>query len=139
MKVVRILLVLIFSITLLFGADVVEYFRARSISDYVRVEWKSIDEHNLLRYEIERSASGQPFKVIHTEYSQGISYTYSYDDKDVYRVGSGDKTQGGSTYYTYRMKFIKNDYTYSYSNSVDVTHNVSGIQRTWGMIKEMFR
>jgi hypothetical protein len=41
--------------------------------------------------------------------------------------------------YSYRIKVIAFDNSVSYSNIVSVSHSVSGIRRTWGMIKEMFR
>jgi hypothetical protein len=39
----------------------------------------------------------------------------------------------------YRLKLVRPDKSFTYSNSVSVTHSVSSIKRTWGMIKEMFR
>jgi hypothetical protein len=37
------------------------------------------------------------------------------------------------------LRAIGYDNSSSVSNSVSVAHSISGIRRTWGMIKEMFR
>jgi len=41
--------------------------------------------------------------------------------------------------FIYRLKIVDTNGQASYSNEVSVSHNVSGVKRTWGSIKAMFR
>ena len=51
---------------------------------------------------------------------------------------NGDKVLSKNNF-AYRIKILKKDNSIAYSNNVNVVHSLSGIQKTWGMIKEMFR
>lgn len=116
----------------------VDYLRARSTGAAVVLEWRSTQENNLLQYEIERAGDDQIFRYVATVSAKGSNQTYSYRDDEAFNK----RDAGGnvaSTYFTYRLKMVHGDQRSVYSTSAGVSHNVSSIKRTWGMIKEMFR
>lgn len=114
-----------------------EYLTAKSDGRVVVVEWRPSVEKGVLRYEVERSSSDQGWRSVASQDSRGPMYTYKFVDEDA--LMRGDKQAITRTVYSYRLKVIGNDYSVTYTNPVNVAHSVSGIRRTWGMIKEMFR
>ena len=76
---------------------------------------------------------------IATVQAKGNNQSYTYRDDEAFGKRDGNDGSVARNYFTYRLKMIGADQNTSYSNTVGVTHNVSGIKRTWGMIKEMFR
>lgn len=128
------------SFSLLYAADVLNYFSASSDGKSITLNWKSSDEFGISQYEIERSASGQIFKSIATVQAKGFAYNYSFRDESVFlRDKDGNVPTIAQSSYKYRIKIVNKDNSSLYSNTAYVAHNVSGIRRTWGMIKEMFR
>jgi hypothetical protein len=136
-KAFIILLVFLF-VGSLFAVDVLEFFNGYSSGKSIIIEWKSSDEKTVNKYEIERNTPNQSFKMIHSEAAKGFSTNYKYIDDEAYSRKNGDVILSQTTY-CYRIKIVYNDNSYIYSNSVNVTQDVSIIRRTWGMIKEMFR
>lgn len=116
----------------------VDYLRARSTGAAVVLEWRSAQENNLMQYEIERAGDDQIFRYVATISAKGSNQSYTYTDDEAFnkRDGNGNVT---ATYFTYRLKMVYADQRTGYSTSAGVSHNVSSIKRTWGMIKEMFR
>jgi hypothetical protein len=127
------------SAALLWGDTVVEYFTAKSNGSSIIIEWKSKDESSILKYELERGTNNS-FQKIETFETKGAWAVYQHIDDNAYLRGDGevDKPQQ-KTHFQYRLKIIKPSNIYTYSNTVDVVHDISVIKRTWGMIKEMFR
>jgi hypothetical protein len=116
-----------------------DYFTARSDGKVITLEWKSIDESYISGFEIDRAGSNHIFAKISDMDAKGYSASYKYVDEDAFmKAGDNNNTQSNNIFY-YQLKIIKKDNTALYSNEVNVTHNISGIRRTWGMIKEMFR
>lgn len=94
---------------------------------------------NVSRYEIERACRNGNYAYIDEIDAKGYSYTYTYNDENALKpVEKNDALQSG-TIYSYRLKILKKDNTSEYSNAINVSHSTSGVKRTWGMIKEMFR
>ncbi|HLP28971.1 MAG TPA: hypothetical protein VK147_10050 [Candidatus Didemnitutus sp.] len=116
-----------------------QYFQAKSNGTSVSLEWKSNNEPELVQYEIERAGEDNSFRYIATVQAKGNNQAYSYRDDEAFGKRDGNDGAVARNYFTYRLKMIGADQSTSYSNTVGVTHNVSGIKRTWGMIKEMFR
>lgn len=116
----------------------VDYLRARSTGSAVVLEWRSTQESNLLQYEIERAGDDQIFRYVATVSAKGPNQTYSYRDDEAFNKRDGNGNVA-ATYFTYRLKLVHADQRTVYSTSAGVSHNVSSIKRTWGMIKEMFR
>ncbi len=116
----------------------VDYLRARSTGSAVVLEWRSTQESNLLQYEIERAGDDQIFRYVAAVSAKGSNQTYSYRDDEAFNKRDANGNVA-STYFTYRLKLVHADQRTVYSTSAGVSHNVSSIKRTWGMIKEMFR
>ena len=133
-----ILLLCLATASLIADDNILEYIKASSDGTNINIEWRSTDESSVNRYEIERSGSGGSFVYITSLDTKGNYYTYKFEDKDAFAKDGNTGTQSKSIF-TYRIKILKKDNSYSYSGNATVTHKVSGIRRTWGMIKEMFR
>jgi len=102
------------------------------------VEWKSANESDVAQYEIERAGADKQYRYVATIQAKGSNQSYSYNDTEAFGKAESDKNITAN-YFTYRLKVVTRDKNASYSNTIGVAHNVSGIKRTWGMIKEMFR
>lgn len=106
--------------------------QARSDGSTVTLTWITDEEPNVARFEIERrvGTSGE-FGYIANVRPKGPSL-YEFVDYSAYKVTS--------TLYQYRIKIVFSDNTSPiYVGPVTVTHTVSGVKRTWGSIKAMFR
>ena len=106
--------------------------QARSDGSNITVSWITDTEANVARFEIERrvGTSGE-FGYIATVNPKGSSL-YEFVDHSTLKVMG--------TLYQYRIKIIFSDETApKYVGPVTVNHSVSGVKRTWGSIKAMFR
>ncbi|CAN5568642.1 hypothetical protein BH10BAC5_BH10BAC5_13090 [soil metagenome] len=125
------LMMLAFS-SLIFAAVNIQYFTAKNVSDGVLIEWKTLDEGGVTKYELERSMNTPDnFLYVNTVSANGNNSYYSYTDNSV--------TTRGATLYYYRLKCKDANGNYTYSNSITVSHIISGIRSTWGSIKAIFR
>lgn len=122
-----------------FGVETyIETFTATSNGKDIVVEFKTLNEKNVLLFELERAVNNNSFKKITTLNAKGFPSYYKYVDQEAFLKDSeNDKVVGNS--YSYRIKIVFKDGTSSYSNTVNVQHKVNGFYRSWGMIKEMFR
>lgn len=111
---------------------------AKSDGKVITIEWRPSIEKGIRSYELERSSSGEGFRSIAIIEPKGAQSTYRYIDENALMKGGNNERILGKIY-SYRIKVITYDNSASYSNIVSVSHSVSGIRRTWGMIKEMFR
>ncbi|HRE58295.1 MAG TPA: hypothetical protein PLW09_10785 [Candidatus Kapabacteria bacterium] len=114
-----------------------DYFTAKSDGRSITVQWRSAVENNVRSYEIERSNDGKTFRYLKAITAMGSNSEYRFSDEEVFMKGDGENTLSSS--YSYRLRIIGKDNTVTYSNQTNVSHAVSGVRRTWGMIKEMFR
>ncbi len=134
------ILTIIMSAVTLFAADgFISYFNASSDGNKIKVEWRTSDESQILKFDIERALKNQSFTKITTIDAKGYSSVYNFTDDEAYKVVQKEPTLQSANLYTYRIKIIKKDNNVEYSNSINVSHSVSSIKRTWGMIKEMFK
>ncbi len=125
-------LILLFCISLpvLAGSIKDGTLQATSDGDNITIQWQSADESSVTSYDIERrnGISGD-FIPIATLSKKGSDYSfYQYVDKTAF------KTTG--SIYQYRIKINPSG---EYSSVITVSHNVSGVKRTWGSLKAMFR
>lgn len=142
MKIIRYISVLVFSAVVMFASDsVISYFNASSNGDRIKVEWRTADETNVQKYELERSCKNGSYTRVSELEAKGYSSAYSYSDENALKesLQKEDAVQSGTTLYTYRIKVVNKDKSATYSNSINVSHTTSGVKRTWGMIKEMFK
>lgn len=135
MKKFVLFLIAIFIITsvLLFADLTIQYFTGKTNSEGILVEWKTGDEGGVSSFDLERSASNaNNFIYIAKINATGNNSYYSYQDNSL------DAKSSSSIYY-YRLKCIKPNGSFSYTNNITVVYTVSGIKDTWGSIKAIFR
>lgn len=119
---------LISATTSLFG-----YIRASLQGEEIAIEWRTTDETGVYNFEIERKSEDvATFRRIGRLDARGGSNTYTFIDKSAFF-----KSESGKVY-TYRLKTVGTG-SEQYSPTVTVTHEVSGVRRSLGMIKELFR
>ena len=130
MKLSQIFIILLIA-TVVFAGTFLEYFHGRSEGEDVRLEWKTGEEVNLQNFKIERKTLQSSFVEIATIQPKGSNSYYSYLDQSAYKTTD--------MIFIYRLKIVDTNGQTSFSNEVTVSHNVSGVKRTWGSIKAMFR
>lgn len=128
---------LIFPLTLFAIETIIQNFTATSNGKDIIIEFRTISENNVLKFEIERSINNSPFKKITTFEAKGFPNVYKFIDEGAFLKENENNTQASN--YSYRIKIVFSDKTFTYSNSISVSHAVNSFHRTWGMIKEMFR
>ena len=130
MKLSYILIISLITTALLAGTFL-EYFQGRSEGEDIRLEWKTREEVNLQHFKVERKTPQSSFVDITTIAPKGNNSYYTYLDQSAYKTDN--------MLFVYRLKIIDTNGQASYSNEVSVSHSVSGVKRTWGSIKAMFR
>jgi hypothetical protein len=125
------LVVFLLFISVVYAGAFIDYFHARSEGDDVLLEWKTGEESNLQKFVIERKTPQSGYAEIAFINPKGSDSFYSYVDKNAYKPTD--------LIFNYRLKILDNNNTASYSHEVTVSHNVSGVPRTWGSIKALFR
>lgn len=135
-SLIAILLVLSVSIAVAAEASF-DFFTAKSDGRSITVQWRTSVESNIRTFEVERSTDNKTFRFLKSVTATGSNSEYRFVDEEAFMKGDGENTQ--STSYSYRLRIIGKDNSVSYSNQTNVSHAVSGVRRTWGMIKEMFR
>lgn len=119
-------------VTSIFGGAFLDYFHARSEGENVVLEWKTQEEKNLKDFVIERKNPEGTYVEIATVEAKGSNSYYKYTDESAYKAND--------LVFIYRLKITdKVTSNKSYSNEVSVSPNISGVRRTWGSIKAMFR
>ena len=119
------------SITL---AEIIKTGSLQAYSDGVNVTLHLVteDEANVARFEVERSSSNDGMFVLVTSIDPKGPSVYEFVDNSAFRRTT--------TLYQYRIKVVfSNGAAPFYSSALTVSHTVSGVRRTWGSIKSMFR
>lgn len=128
-------IIILFSIVVVaaavFAGSFLDYFQGRSEGEDVRLEWQTSEEVNLKHFAIERKTPQNPYIELVTIEPKGSNSYYYYLDEAAYKTED--------LVFIYQLKIVDNDGSISYSAEVTVSHNVSGVKRTWGSIKAMFR
>lgn len=131
-------LLLLFSAgaTLLQAQTASDYFSALSIrasGDAIVVQWTSVREDGLTSYEVQRRDAETPIYVrIGTVDLKGSGSRYTYVDNSAFNKPSEAKQ------YTYRIRATTRNGS-TYSQILTISHDVSSVRKSWGMIKELFR
>ncbi len=125
------LFLILFLVVAVYAGAFLDYFQGRSEGENVRLEWKTSEEVDLQNFIIERKTPQNPYTEIGTVEPQGNNSFYTFLDESAYKTEA--------LVFIYRLKILDNDGTVSYSSEVTVSHTVSGVKRTWGSIKAMFR
>jgi len=107
-------------------------FQATSDGINVTLHWITEDETNVARFEIERRAGTEGnFMSIGSADPKGPSLYEFIDYSSLLKT---------VTVYQYRIKIVfSNGANPIYTPPLTVAHTVSGVRRTWGSIKAMFR
>ncbi len=116
--------------TALAGAFI-DYFNVRSEGDDVVVEWKTSQETNLDKFVVERRSPKGVFIELEIVKPKGSNSFYKYTDKGAYKTTD--------LLFVYRLKIVDTDNQVTYSSEASISLSVSGVKRTWGSIKAMFR
>ena len=116
-----------------------EFFTAKSNGDEISLEWKLQSEDNVEYFQVERKLKdGNDFRPIGSKIKAlGNSNIYRYTDDEFFFKEK--PTLQSENIQAYRIKVISKSNGLSFSNTTYVTHNVSSVRKTWGMLKEMFR
>jgi len=112
-------------------AQIISDFNAVGGSQGVFLQWTTARESGVVEFRLQRSFDGVQFHSIHTNKAVGAAHTYYYTDNNLFK--------GPQQTFYYRIEIALPDDQVSYSNTEVVSLNFSGIQRTWGSIKAMFR
>jgi hypothetical protein len=130
MKLSTIIVTFLIIATVYAGAYI-DYFHGRSESEDVRLEWQTGEESNLQKFVIERKTPQSSFTEIATINPKGSNSYYSFIDQNAYK--------SNDIIFVYRLKIVDNNSQVTYSHETTVSHSISGVKRTWGSIKAMFR
>ncbi|MBI2419409.1 MAG: hypothetical protein HYV28_16220 [Ignavibacteriales bacterium] len=127
----RVFYILCATATLLFGSAFLDSFTARTEGDGIRIEWKTGDESNLNNFVIERKTINGSFFAVATVQPKGSNSSYSFVDQNIYK--------NTNSVFVYRLKIVDKDNSVSFSRELSVSHNISGLKKSWGSIKALFR
>ena len=87
---------------------------------------------NVNHFSIQRKTPQTSYVEIATIQPKGNNSFYSYIDQSIYKTKD--------VIFIYQLKIVDNNMQNSYSRcEVSVSPNISGVKRTWGSIKAMFR
>ncbi len=114
-----------------FAGAFLDFFHVRSENDNVVVEWKTSQEENVDKFVIERRSPKGVFIELASVKPTGSNSFYKYTDKGAYKKND--------LLFVYRLKIVDIDNTVTYSSDASISLSVSGVKRTWGSIKAMFR
>ena len=127
---IKIFLILTF-VSVAFGGAILNYFEVKSQGDNVQVEWQTGTESNINHYSIQRRTPQTSFVEIATIQPKGSNSLYTYVDQSIYKTND--------VIFIYQLKIVDSDMQATYSIERSASPNISGIKRTWGSIKAMFR
>lgn len=128
--ILSLLLIFLFA-AMAFAGAFIKQFNARSEGDGVRVEWQTGEETDMDKFFIQRETPQTNFVDIASINPKGSNSFYTYLDEAILKPGD--------FIFSYRLKITDRNGNTSYSNKITVSPNVSGVKRTWGSIKAMFR
>jgi fibronectin type 3 domain-containing protein len=118
--------------TIAFAGTVFVEYSATPLDNKVNINWKTGSETGVDQFQIKRSSDDNLYVEIGVVNKQGDGSEYEYIDDNVI-------FKGGQTFF-YKIRAIKsNGSLVEESQSLIVNPNISGIYRTWGAIKAMFR
>ena len=118
-------------IATVYGGAFIQYFHGRSESEDIKLEWQTGEESNLQKFVIERKTPQSSFAEIGIVTPKGNNSFYSFTDQNAYKTND--------LVFVYRLKIVDNSGQVTYSHETTVSHSISGVKRTWGSIKAMFR
>ena len=110
----------------------VNNFSATSSGNNVIITWTSGDETGIAHYSILRKTPQTSNVEITQIQPKGNNSSYYYEDQSLYKILD--------MVFTYQIEITYNNGRKpDFSTTWSVSPNISGIKRTWGSIKAMFR
>ncbi len=107
--------------------------KATPYGDEILIQWETVNESGVQGFEVERRSDEiTEFRKLIRLDGKGSATSYRYvDDGAFFKSASGKR-------FTYRVKAVGSSF-YQYSPTISITHEVSSVRKSWGMIKELFR
>ena len=132
MKLTISLILLFFAVSMAFDNFIFSDYEANPSNNSVLIEWVTKSESGVSQFVILRSLDDKNFGEIDRVESEGAGNNYSYtDDNVLYK-----DTQS----FFYKLRAVRSDDSLiEETQSLLVHPNISGIYRTWGAIKELFK
>ncbi|MBK8946033.1 MAG: hypothetical protein IPM32_12295 [Ignavibacteriae bacterium] len=129
----KILITFLLILSTTIGGTLIDSFVAKSNGDSITLTWQTIVEENVKEFEILRGKDKDNLTPIATVDAKGNNSEYSFVDENAY------KTSG--SFYAYGLVLVDNAGNKSQvvMNTQVVHDKVSGVKRTWGSIKALFR
>ncbi len=119
--------------SLVFADFIFQEYTATPSSSSVLIEWVTKSEAGITRFAVMRSTNDVDFFEIGSVSSRGVGTRYSFADNNV--VFKDSQT------FFYKLRAVNSvgETAAETDQSLIVHPNISGIYRTWGAIKAMFR
>ena len=124
--------VILLLISTLLAGTIFEEYSATPETNKVTIKWRTTSEAEVVKYTIMRSMDDQSFAEVTAISAKGQGNDYTFIDENVIFKSS-------QTFF-YKIRAIRSDNSViEETQSLIVNPNISGIYRTWGAIKAMFR
>lgn len=131
-KTVFILLSVLILVSLAYANFIFLEYSANPSNNSVIVEWVTKSESGVSKFVVLRSSDDQNFIEIGSLVAEKAGHNYSFTDDNVLFKDS-------QTFF-YKLRATRADNsTIEETQSLIVHPNISGIYRTWGAIKELFK
>jgi hypothetical protein len=131
-KSVIILLSVLLFVSLVYANFIFLEYSANPSNNSVVIEWVTKSESGVSKFLILRSVDDQNFIEIGSLIVEKAGYNYSFTDDNVLFKDS-------QTFF-YKIRAVRSDNSsIEETQSLIVHPNISGIYRTWGAIKELFK
>ena len=125
-------IIILLTASLAFANFIFLEYSATPYTNSVVIEWVTKSESDVEKFLILRSGDDKNFVEIGSVDSKGTGERYSYTDDNV--VFKDSQT------FFYKLRAVNSDdSSVEETQSLIVHPNISGIYRTWGAIKAMFR
>lgn len=134
MKMLRILILPAVALlsSVIISAVIKDRPNAYSDGSNIIVEWSTLDEAGVQRFDVLRSSDMQgAFLVVGSTGPSGNNSSYRFVDKQVFKAANG--------FYAYKIRAVLAGGPPLETEPVGVAHLSSAYKRTWGSIKAMFR
>jgi len=132
MKFIAPIFLLFFAVSLAFANFIFLEYSATPSNNSVFVEWETKSESGVSRFIVLRSIDDQNYIEIGSVDVKEPGYKYSFTDDNVLFKDS-------QTFF-YKLNAVRTDNSsIEETQSLIVHPNISGIYRTWGAIKELFK
>jgi hypothetical protein len=119
-------------VSLLFASTIFEEYSATPETNKVTIRWRTSTETDVVKFAILRSMDDQNFAEVNSISAKGQGQEYTFVDENV--IFKSTQT------FFYKIRALRSDETMiEETQSLIVNPNISGIYRTWGAIKAMFR